>query len=211
MNLLSNFLKEPGTLFIPPLLSSAVMRNKNVLYIATLAALVLVHLSGCGSMDSTTPNISRDPSGLTLELYLSRSSAMNPVDFEQYSLRNGKMFQECGKIKREKTFTEEQELVKLDQDQITILANAAGVLTQTIEATNPTFEKPATKDRFFDPGKTILKIELENKRYEVETSLDSIGSPTSKHEKDLLSLVKEVRNTSKTTCGNSSFYGVSNS
>lgn len=172
-----------------------------------LILLPLLFITGCSSFKSSEPSDKVSESNSTLptefELYLSRSS-FSGSEFEQYKYWDGKLFNECGDLRRERHQAKEQQITGLTPQARLQLESALLKLEQSAQ-----YKQPAKNASFSEPGQISLTMRWSDlSKTKISTSLDSISEPSTEPERKLNALVKTVRSLAKQKCGNKMFYGL---
>ena len=154
------------------------------------------------------PQISDNYKIKSLNLYINRSS-LNSTDFEQYTIDENVFIGECGNIKRNQHRANQQNIITLSENELKKLTTQILKIKNYSNITISLLPKQGNNSSLFDPGKFILKVDDNNDKFEIETSLDAISDADPGLEKDLLALTKLIRNLNKNfLCGLSEFYGV---
>ncbi len=171
-------------------------------------------LLGC-STSEVAPNseIAAAKPPQSFEIYFSRANLLGPTEFEHYKIFNGKLFSECGKILRERNVTESQQLITLESESWNELLQSAAKVLDSDAAQRRSLESPGKNSNLFDPGKALFTFLISasdgpTAELPIETSLDSITSPSSLLERNLTALSTMVRGAAKDTCGNQTFFGM---
>jgi hypothetical protein len=143
----------------------------------------------------------------SLELSLARVS-LTDADFEHYKISHGKLFWECGFMRRNRYNPKEQELASLSIANEKSIREQLAPLVEHIKETDSVWEPPGKLSDLADPGELKVSIFLPKENFTALTSLDSIVNPSSSKERALQKLVLAVRRSlSKPPCGNKTFFG----
>lgn len=173
----------------------------------TFLLMATTALIGCWS-SSKPPVVDSALQIKSLTLFISRASLFRDPEFEQYQLIKGKLFKECGNVRRSKFVAAQQDIQPLDQAEIEAISKEAGSLAQILESDSPSFREPGTNANFADPGQFILNFSTSEDTYEVKTNLDSVTEPFGPAQRALKSLAVSIRKLAGNMCGNGEFYGL---
>jgi hypothetical protein len=145
----------------------------------------------------------------SIEVFLSRTS-LQTTEFEQYKFAGGKLFFECGEIRRGRFAPEDQEFIEVEPDIREALDASGGDLAQYLAGRKYSLDKPGKNSSLLDPGQLYLTMRFGGQTTEIRTSLDSVTEPDSGTERKIATFVEELRGaTPKEPCGNRTFYGFS--
>ena len=79
----------------------------------------------------------------------------------------------------------------------------------TLRERKPSFDDPGDSDSLIDPGRFSLQIRTDDEQLAVDTSFDSVSTPSTVAERQLRKLVLLVRSAAGgILCGNADFYGI---
>jgi hypothetical protein len=189
------------------------MQKKILVLLAFLA-----FISGCGisvshklasdtNVKAADPN---DQSIKSIELYISRAS-LSRAEFEQYKISRNRIFNECGKVYGGRQTSEQQNLVKLDDKDLSEINELAGNILAFNKKHELNLDKPGTSTSMYDAGQFNLKIQQDSGTTEIKTSLDSVTTASKTSEDNLAKLAKKLRqlaldNSNQSLCGNRRFY-----
>jgi hypothetical protein len=168
--------------------------------------------SGCGSfflMPDSLPSaiIAPSESLTSIEVLLSRAS-LTDVDFEHFSVAQGHLFKECGKIKRSVFYPLAQQLQVLPPQYRKSITERSERLLESLATASPSWQ-PAGKNRSLtDPGIARVTFRTARSSSTIETSLDAVRNGSQGHEKLLKRVVTMTRGAAGEMCGNKVFYGI---
>lgn len=168
-----------------------------------LLALLSLLVTSCSSIIPEQENSALSEIN-DLKLYFSRASS-DSVDFEQYVLKNGVIFAECGSILRGRHKANQQNVISLSKEQQQKINLLAGKVLASSEESILLLSKPGENAHMFDPGNFTLELEKRS----FATSLDEITSGTASTAKKLVALSKQIRTYNQNhLCGLKDFYGL---
>ena len=168
-----------------------------------LAALSLFCVS-CASHSLQRSENSPDIEAMTL--YLSRSQLINDPEFEQYTYQAGRIYRECGFIRRGRHKAEHQAFLQLSEEELNSIQFLSYKFIE--ESGDTSFDEPGDNRGLADPGIIEIALEQDGERADVKTSLDSISEPNRRAERHLLRLVEQVRGLGEVICNNTTFFGI---
>lgn len=169
-------------------------------------AFILAPLTSCSLFGSSSPE--RTTPIDSLELAMSRASLVD-TDFEHFKFAGGKIFKECGKVRRGRFLAEDHVLLPLRNPNGGPLTRQANDFLEVYRERKWNWDAPGTNKSLADPGILKMSLQIGGKRVEVNTSLDSISDPKSRVERSLRSLVLSLRGVAGgELCGNKQFYGL---
>ena len=175
------------------------------------ACIIPALLVACSSSEPSPPpaeTTAKLASSIELDALLTRASIQS-TDFEQFKLFNGKLYKECGQIKRGRFTPAEQDLLTLSAEPAQRLNTQAQELWQQLVPSAPKLPEPGTNKNFADPGKVIITLRSSGAAREAKTSLDSVtnqGEQTLVKIKRLLELLRGEAGGK--LCNNQTFYGL---
>jgi len=144
----------------------------------------------------------------SLEVAMSRASLVD-TEFEHYKFSSGKLFKECGKVRRGRYMAENHALLPLRNANGGPLNRQANDFLSVYQERKWRWDAPGTNRSLADPGVLKMSLQLGGRKVEVETSLDSISDPKSRAERSLRGLVLSLRGIAGgELCGNREFYGL---
>jgi hypothetical protein len=168
-------------------------------------------LTGCGLVGGASPatDTGREfPAPQSIELYLSRAN-LTETDFEQYRISSGKIFRECGQIRRGRFSPQDQNLENIDSETLARLNEEGSALMGYLSESEPKFDQPGKNASLFDPGQLYLTLRFSDATKEIKTSLDSVTSSNAIAQTRIAKLADLIRHAAKNDpCGNRSFYGL---
>ena len=142
----------------------------------------------------------------SLELYLRRSS-ISETDFEQYKISGSRLFYECGMLRTGRTFPGTNNIVSLNEDQLSAFRTKAWEFVNYYNQNKPSLEEPGTGSGMADPGLLTLRIRIGDTTLELKTSVDSVSEKKTPLESRLNGLATLIRSLPKETlCSNVDFY-----
>lgn len=173
------------------------------------AALIM---SACSNATPPAPSTAVETKVDTLEMYLSKRTVKD-TEFEQYTLDSGKLFRECGKIRRGRFVQEHQDLIDLSPEQAEEINLQAAALLGALKTSKSTFESPGTNATLWDPGQLTLNVHFsqpQNADQTIKTSLDSIATPEKITQDELKKFAMVIREAGAgKLCANPTFFGLS--
>lgn len=174
---------------------------KRLLLMALLTTLPSCSMFGGSSRARSIPIDS-------LEVAMSRASLVD-TEFEHYKFSSGKLFKECGKVRRGRYMAEDHALLPLRNANGGPLTRQANDFVSVYRERKWSWDAPGTNKGLADPGMLKISLQLGGRKVEVETSLDSISDPKSRAERSLRGLVLSLRGVAGgELCGNRDFYGL---
>lgn len=177
------------------------LRNRPLRIVAL--ALMVHGLSGCFS--STAPSLPPDFKFQSIDLFLSRTN-LTDTEFEQLKADHGKLFVECGKIRRGRFIPQAQNVFPLEPQIENELTQRSWNVLQFADRQ---FDKPGDNSSLFDPGQATLNLVTSTSTLNLKTSLDAVSSKTGVQETAVYDLVSKMRSAAGgELCSNKTFYGI---
>ena len=200
---------------------------------SALSILAVLFLSSCSNTNYLVEN-NRNLIGYGLEypedapkvksfdVFISRGS-LNGTEFEHHIFSNDTLIQECGTIDRGRFRISEQNNNRVSTLLISdILANKTLDLSESIEESNSTWEKPGRSLSITDPGELKISFQIDDKKHSILTNLDSITLVKTNNEKYLNRFLRAIRGIkgkisrikgddskeAELICGHQNFYGL---
>lgn len=169
--------------------------------------LLLILLAGCSSMNSE-PASETVATNISGSVYLSKSSILRPPAFEQHVIRDGKIFSECGSIKKGKLIIEDQKMGKVDSQLLARIKKNASELQQSLKDSDHKFQEPPQGSKVFDQGIAKISLDIDGTKTDIKTTLASISEPGFTQEMNASRLIQKIRKAAPSTCGRISFFGI---
>jgi len=171
---------------------------------------ILMPLASCSDSAGPKPQTEVDSSKLksSAEVYLARSS-ISTVEFEQFKLFQGKLYKECGLIKRGRFAPDTQDLASLPAEAALSLEQQISDLANYLKANKEAPPKAGTNKGFADPGQVNLSLDSEAGKFSVKTSVDAVSNAEIPLTRKIKRLVESMRGEAGgKLCGNTEFFGI---
>lgn len=165
-------------------------------------------ITSCSATVEEEAPIEEKDSFRSIELFLSRAS-LGDSEFEHYKLVGKNLFRECGKMPRGKPVVTFQRFEPITVDSMTLARRRVLDLLVFLESGEVNWEKPGNTRSLVDPGKAKLTIDATDGMTIIDTSLDSLVDPRTKHARYLKKVTEAFRAAAGSEmCGNKHFYGL---
>lgn len=154
------------------------------------------------------------PEAITVELFMKRGSLFEE-SFQQFQLRGGTLYQECGQVNQGKFVPKSNAVTKLNSEDFQELTEKADKVVSLYSEKPPVLAAPGRRPTsFFDPGELEFKVTLNGKKASGNTALDAISQPSSDVERAINKLVVNLKEKGRNIpnqelpCGAQSFFGL---